>query len=269
MNENEIFWYNFDKGKIKMLNEERKRIILDITNKRKSVSVNELMEELKASESTLRRDLNDLSKQGLIKKVHGGALALDETVETQDKSVSERTTLNADAKREIAKYCASLIKDNDVVYLDAGTSTGMMIPYLKNSKATFFTNGITHAKALSDNGHMVYLPGGMLKSKTEAIIGANCLEYIQKMNFTIGFFGTNGITLNEGFTTPDLEEAKIKEMAYKKSREKYILADPSKFNKICTVSFGSVDKGFIVTNSHIDEKYKKLHNTILVDLIQY
>lgn len=269
MNEIEIFCYNFNGECLIMLNEERKRIILDITNKRKSVSVNELMEELKASESTVRRDLIQMDKQGLLKKVHGGALSLDEKIETQDKAVSERKDLNADAKKEIARYCASLVKDDDVVYLDAGTTTGMMLPYLKNSKATFFTNCVSHALALSNQGHVVYMPGGTLKSKTEALIGSNCLEYIQKMNFTIGFFGTNGVALNEGFSTPDLSEAQIKEIAYKKSREKYILADPSKFNKICTVSFGSVDKGFIVTNSNIDEKYKKLHNTILVDLIKY
>lgn len=252
-----------------MLNEERKRIILDITNQRKSVSVNELMEELKASESTVRRALIQMDKQGLLKKVHGGALSLDGDIETQDKAVSEHLDLNADAKREIARYGASLIKDNDVVYLDAGTTTGMMIPFLKNSKATFFTNCVTHARNLSYDGHVVNMPGGTLKSKTEALIGSNCFEYIQKMNFTIGFFGTNGVTLDEGFSTPDLGEAQIKEIAYKKCREKYILADESKFNKISTVSFGSIDNGLIITNSNIDEKYRQLHNTILVDLIEY
>ena len=255
------------KEAIKMLNEERKRVILNITNEKKSVSVTELMELLDASESTVRRDLNQMDKLGLIKKVHGGALTLDNDIETEEKEVSEKINLNTDAKREIAKYAACLVKDNDVVYLDAGTTTGMMIPYLKNTKATYITNCVTHAKNLSKDGHVVYVTGGTLKSKTEALVGSDTYHYLEKLNFTIGFFGTNGISVEEGLTTPDPQEGQIKEIAYKKCKEKYVLADPSKFNKICTISFASIEKGFIVSNSNIPETYKKLHNTILVDLI--
>ena len=227
-----------------MLNEERKRIILDITNERKSITIVELMEILDASESTVRRDLSDMDKKGLLKKVHGGAISLN-----------------------IAKYAASLIKDNDVVYLDAGTTTSMMIAYLKSSKATFITNCVSHARQLSQDGHQVYLPGGLLKSKTEAIVGSETYKYLEKMNFTMGFFGTNGIN-NNGHTTPDPQEAQIKEVAFNNCIEKYILADPSKFDKVCTARFAKIDQGFIITDSNIPDKYKKLHNSIIVDMIK-
>lgn len=250
-----------------MLNEERKRIILEITNEKKSVSVSELMSALNTSESTVRRDLNDLDQKGLLKKVHGGALSLERDIETEEIEVSERVDLNVEVKREIAKYAASLVKDSDVVYLDAGTTTALMIPFLKNSKATYITNCVTHARLLSKDGHIVYMPGGMLKSKTEALIGSVTYQYLEKMNFTIGFFGTNGVSLEEGLSTPDPQEGEIKAIAYQKSKEQYILADPSKFNKMCTFSFASIEKGFIVSNSSIPDEYKKLHNTILVDLI--
>ena len=98
-----------------MLNEERKRIILDITNERKSITIIELMEILDASESTVRRDLSDMDKKGLLKKVHGGAISLNNDILTEDESVEQRSDLNSSSKREIAKYAASLIKDNDVV----------------------------------------------------------------------------------------------------------------------------------------------------------
>ena len=160
-----------------MLNEERKRIILDITNERKSITIIELMEILDASESTVRRDLSDMDKKGLLKKVHGGAISLNNDIQTEDESVEQRSDLNASSKREIAKYAASLIKDNDVVYLDAGTTTALMIPYLKSSKATFITNCVTHARQLSQDGHQVYLPGRLLKSKTEAIVGSETYKY--------------------------------------------------------------------------------------------
>lgn len=249
-----------------MLNEERKRIILDITNERKSITIIELMKILNASESTVRRDLSDMDKKGLLKKVHGGAISLNNDILTEDESVEQRSDLNSSSKREIAKYAASLIKDNDVVYLDAGTTTALMIPYLKSSKATFITNCVTHARQLSQDGHQVYLPGGLLKSKTEAIVGSEAYKYLEKMNFTMGFFGTNGIN-NNGHTTPDPQEAQIKEVAFNNCFEKYILADPSKFDKVCTTRFAKIDQGFIITDSSIPDKYKKLHNSIIVDMI--
>lgn len=248
-----------------MLNEERKRKILDLTNLKGSISINDLMKELGASESTVRRDLIDMDKEGLIKKVHGGAVALKDQIMTRDVMVDQRQDENKSEKELIARYGAELIKDDDVVYLDAGTTTYMMIPYLKDTKATFITNGVCHALGLSLQGHQVYVPGGILKKETEAIIGQKTAEFISEMNFTLGFFGTNGITFNEGFTTPDIEEGLIKRKAFEHSRERYILSDSSKFDKICSYSFGDYKDGIIITTSNIKEKYRNSSNTLLVD----
>lgn len=251
-----------------MLNEERKRLIIEITNERKSVSISELMKMLDASESTIRRDLYDLNKNQLLKKVHGGAVSLDNGILTQDESVTQRQDVNIESKRVIARYAASLIKESDVVYLDAGTTVGEMLPHLKNVRATYITNCISHAKILSDFGHQVCIPGGLLKAKTEALIGSDTYKYIEKMNFTIGFFGTNGVNLKEGFTTPDPQEGEIKRLAYSHCGEAYILADSSKFNIICTYTFAKIDNGFIITDSKTNKTFKDLHNTIVVDLIE-
>lgn len=248
-----------------MLNEERKRKILELTNLKGSISINDLMKELEASESTVRRDLIDMDKEGLIKKVHGGAVALKDQIMTRDIMVAERQDENKSEKEMIARYGAELIKDDDVVYLDAGTTTYMMIPYLKDTKAIFITNGVSHALGLSLQGHQVYVPGGILKKETEAIIGQKTAEFISEMNFTLGFFGTNGITFDEGFTTPDIEEGMIKKKAFEHSRERYILSDSSKFDKICSCSFGEYKDGIIITTSNIKEKYRNSSNTLLVD----
>ena len=111
------------------------------------------------------------------------------------------------------------------------------------------------------------MPGGLLKSKTEAIVGSETYKYLEKMNFTMGFFGTNGIN-NTGHPTPDPQEAQIKEVAFNNCFEKYILADPSKFDKVCTARFAKIDQGFIITDSNIPDKYKNLHNSIIVDMIK-
>ena len=102
-----------------MLTEERKKQILKLVDQNGGVSVQELMTLLNASESTIRRDLNDLNKKELLIKVHGGAVSASGNI-TADSSVSERADLNRDKKKQIAMYAASLITDEDLVYLDAG-----------------------------------------------------------------------------------------------------------------------------------------------------
>jgi len=251
-----------------MLNEERKRRILEITNERKSVSLTELMELLNASQSTIRRDLNELHENRLLKKVHGGAVSLSEIL-TQDETVSQRQDQNIESKRLIARYAASLVKDSDVVYIDAGTTTGEMLPYLRNIRATYITNCVSHAQVLARFGHQVYVAGGLLKTMTDALVGSETYRYIERMNFTIGFFGSNGISMQEGFTTPDPQEGEIKRIACSHCSEKYILADPSKFNVISTYTFAQIDKSFIITDSKAPKQYKDLHNTIIADLIEF
>ena len=251
-----------------MLNEERKRKIVTITNERQSVTIPELMEILGASQSTIRRDLNELNNSRMLKKVHGGAVSLKNGIQTTDESVLQRKDLNIESKRKIAGYAASLIKETDVVYLDAGTTTAEMLPHLENIAATYVTNCISHASVLASYGHQVYMPGGSLKAKTDALIGSETLKYIENMNFTIGFFGTNGISLQEGYTTPDPEEGKVKRTAFYHCQEAYVLADQSKFNVICTYTFAPISKGFIVTDSKTPQKYRELHNTIVTDLLE-
>lgn len=250
-----------------MLTEERKRRILEILEMKDHISVSELMEILNVSESTIRRDLSDMDSKGLLKKVHGGALSLNQKIVTMDPSITEREDQNIDQKHEIAAFSASLIKENDVVFLDAGTTTEMMIPYLKNTHATFITNAVTHARLLSKQGHCVYVTGGMMKSNTEALVGSDTVEYLANMNFTVGFFGTNGISLDEGFTTPDVQEASVKRIAFAHAKERYILADTTKFNQICTSTFGKYEDAIIITHSSIPNKYKT-HNCILVDIVE-
>ena len=125
-----------------MLNEERKRKIVDITNERKSVTINELMEILGASQSTIRRDLSELNHAKMLKKVHGGAISLKNNILTKDETVLHRQDLNTAYKKEIAQYAASLVKESDVVYLDAGTTTAEMLPFLRDINATYITNCI-------------------------------------------------------------------------------------------------------------------------------
>ena len=130
-----------------MLTEERFTRILSILESMGSVTVQQLMTELDASESTIRRDLNTLDANGQLIKVHGGAILKNTSYSTDDE-VMQRRERNKGAKEKIAKYAAGLIEPGDFVYIDAGTTTDLMIDFITVRQAVFVTNAITHAKNL-------------------------------------------------------------------------------------------------------------------------
>ncbi len=246
-----------------MLTEERKQRIIQYIDTNGGASVPDLMTLLGASESTIRRDLTDLDRKGLITKVHGGALSTSKKI-TADLDISERETMNHDKKLLLAKYAASLITDEDMVYLDAGTTTGLILEFLTSQKTIFVTNAISHARELSARGYQVYLPGGLLKSRTEALTGVDTCEYLSRFHFTKGFFGSNGITLKQGLTTPDVSEAKVKSAAMQQSMEKYLLCDSSKFDTVSSVTFADFDSSIILTDIDLPSSYKKYKNIKII-----
>lgn len=240
-----------------MLTEERFSAILERLQDKKAVTVAELTKLLETSESTIRRDLNTLHDMGKLKKVHGGATLCNEAYLTNEEDVPTKSQYYVTEKERIAKYAATLIEDEDFVYIDAGTTTEKLIDYIGETKATFVTNGIVHAKKLIQRGLKAYVVGGQLKLSTEAIIGAEGLSNLKKYNFTKCFLGTNGITLDNGFSTPDVEEALIKIEAVNRTHKVFVLADHSKFGKQSSVSFANLDQAVIITDQLMDERYKE------------
>ncbi|MDD3173143.1 MAG: DeoR/GlpR family DNA-binding transcription regulator [Herbinix sp.] len=245
-----------------MLIEKRLNEILTIVEQKRSVTVQELMQVLNASESTIRRDLNTLDAEGLIVKVHGGALAVGSTYYTKDDDVTNRKDLNKEAKLQIARYAAALIKPYDFIYMDAGTTTEMMIDYITEKKAVFVTNATIHAKKLSQIGCTTYILGGEYKATTEAIVGEEAYISLSKYNFTKGFWGANGVKRLNGFSTPDLKEAMVKQKSMERCKERYVLCDNSKFSKISSVNFAEFSSAKIITDMIRDETYLNCNNII-------
>ncbi|MGG7215090.1 DeoR/GlpR family DNA-binding transcription regulator [Clostridium nigeriense] len=238
-----------------MLTEERHKLILDELRRNSVVYVSELVKMLDTSESTIRRDLTFLNSEGKLKKVHGGATLLEREFNTKDDYVAIRENLNMEDKKIIAKYAAALVKKDDFVYIDSGTTTNLMIDYLKEKNAVYVTNGINQAKKLISKGFRTYIIGGELKSSTEAIVGVEAINSLKKYNFTKGFFGTNGIYEYRGYTTPDMREALVKEEAIKRTRNPFILADKTKFNEISCITFAELDEAVIITTKLEDTRY--------------
>lgn len=243
---------------MKMLTEERQEIILQELEANSVVYVSDLAEKLNSSESTIRRDLNALHKEGKLNKVHGGAISIDKGINTREDKVIVRQSLKTNEKVEIAKYAASLIKPYDFIYIDAGTTTELMIDFINEKDAVFITNGIAHAKKLIEKECKTYILGGEVKWTTEAIVGVEAINSLKKYNFTKGFFGSNGISKNRGYTTPDIKEALVKEEALKRSKDAYVLADESKFDEISSVIFADIEDAKIITTKLSNDKYKEL-----------
>lgn len=248
-----------------MLSEERQSKILSRVTQKGSITVQELMEWLETSESTIRRDLSELDSKGLLVKVFGGAVAKKVSFNSRDDYFGSRKECNREEKLLIAKYAASLIQNDDFVYLDAGTTTELMIDFITSKHAVFVTNGYLHAQKLALAGFNTLVVGGEIKATTESIVGEEALESLSKYHFTKGFWGTNGVTVSGGFSTPDVKEALIKQASMRRTREKYVVCDASKFSQISCVTFADfTDATIITTRLSEDGGYRQYKHIIEV-----
>ncbi len=240
-----------------MLTEKRQEDILKLVNEKQSMTVQELKEIFNASESTIRRDILSLHKQGKLQKVFGGAIALDTPLSTKELSVVQKETINRDAKIKIAQCAASLIEPEDFVFIDAGTTTDCMIDFISEKNATYVTNAVAHAKRLALLGFKVILIGGELKGSTEAVAGTEAVINIQKYHFSKGFFGVNGVSIRAGLTTPDISEALVKRTAINNTQpqKRFVLCDNMKFGQISAVTFSMFDGVEIITDMKPDEAF--------------
>lgn len=247
-----------------MFTETRQEKILQLVNEKGSITVQELTAMLETSESTIRRDLTHLHNIGALVKVFGGAIKLESKIQVKEERVSKRKEINIQEKQKIAEYAANLIEKDDFVYIDAGTTTGAMIPFLKEKTATYVTNAVSHALELAERDFKVILIGGEMKAATEAIVGNEAYHNLDKYNFTKGFWGTNGADAKMGFTTPDINEAIVKECGIKHTQQAYILCDSKKFEQIYSVRFAEFNQAIIITEEISSEEYKKAKNIIVV-----
>ncbi|KRL87482.1 transcription regulator of fructose operon [Ligilactobacillus apodemi DSM 16634 = JCM 16172] len=244
---------------MKVLAEERQQLIIQLLKENSVVKLQEICEQTDCSESSARRDLQLLEERGLLVRVHGGAKVKHSLQRELD--MSGKAAKNVTEKEIIAKAAAALVANDDVIYLDAGTTTLAMIPYLKGKEQlTVVTNGVLHASRLADQRIKTILIGGELKATTKAIIGVKAVKELQELRFNKAFLGTNGIHQKYGFTTPDPNEAAIKKVALEQSEATYVLADPSKFDAVSFVKIARLAEATIITSSlktQVSTRYRR------------
>lgn len=232
-----------------MLAEERFARILEIVNANGTATVATLARDLDISESTVRRDLDKLDGLNKLTKVHGGAVCLEDAHVSYDLTMQQRSDLHADEKLRLARYAAALVSPHDCVYVDSGSTTKVLVDCLTERGALYVTNSAVHGLTLAQRGFTVVLLGGELKGSTSAMVGPEALDALERYNFTLGFWGANGITKEAGCSCPEREEAQVKRASLSRSARRFVLADASKFGRVAAIEFASLNRVEILTTA--------------------
>ena len=228
-----------------MLKSERKQLILEELSKHKIVSLEKLVGLLDTSESTVRRDLDELESENKLRRVHGGA-ELPHSLQ-EEETIQEKSVKNLQEKKLIAQKAASLIKEKDVIFVDAGSTTAFLIKELEQKDITVVTNSIHHAVQLVDKQIPTVIIGGGVKMTTDASIGGVALNQINQLHFDRAFIGMNGV--DEGyFTTPDMEEGAVKRAILENAKQTYVLADSSKIGQSCFAKVAPIKRAIVITS---------------------
>ncbi len=239
-----------------MFSIERQEEILEILNKNKSATVEELAGELFVSGATIRRDLRMMEAKGLIKRSHGGAMPFKSSAEETAFALREQE--NTAAKKSIANLAVKLIKNGDSVFLDSSTSTGVLIPLLNNfNYLSVTTTGIRNALLLSQTNNVkIYIAGGQILNHSNSIIGTDTMDYISRIHADISLISCSGFNLENGFTDSSIEQAKLKQQMRKNSKILAMLCDSTKFNKtfLCT-DFYLDDIDYLITDKTPPQEY--------------
>lgn len=244
---------------MKVLAEERQQMILQMLKENNVVRLQDVCERSGCSESSVRRDFQMLEEQNLLVRVHGGAKIKYSL--SNEPDMSGKATQNTSEKSAIAHAAVEHIQKDDVIYLDAGTSTLAMVQYLEpEQNLTVVTNGVMHASMLADRGIRTILIGGELKVTTKAIVGVEAVDSLKQYRFNKSFMGMNGINPRYGYTTPDPNEAAVKQAAIEQSEQCYVLADHTKFDAVSFVKVADIERAQIITtqlHSKISSQYSR------------
>lgn len=224
------------------MNNERQKHILEKILIQKKVTVKDLARDLYASEPSIRRDLADLEKQQLIKRVHGGAI-LEETGNSALKiPFVIREMEQADAKIIMAQKAIEYIKDNDVIFLDASSSAYNLIPYLSLKKnITVITSGVKALTKLSEYSLKTISTGGELMPSCLSLVGDESYQNIERFHADITFFSCRGLSYDGRLTDISAPENYVRQKMIKHSDRAFLLCASEKIGKkyyhnLCTTA---------------------------------
>ena len=246
-----------------MLN-ERQNEILKTLDWNDQTSVNELASRLKVSSVTIRQDLNFLESEGLLKRVHGGAVLRDAD------DLSNRLGTNYEKKLRIARKLAETISEGETILIESGSVNALLARELvKKKRVTIITTNVFIARQFRKNEKAnVILLGGVYQHESESLVGKITKLCIDQVNYSKAFIGIDGYTSQSGFTLRDLFRAEISSHIIKKQGDIFVVTDSSKFGKTeltCICKRNEIQH--IATDDELTPEFRKEFTEAGIDLI--
>ena len=233
--------------------EERHNKILQMLRKQKKLLVTDLCEVFGVSPATIRNDLNDLEKRGLLKRTHGGAIA-GTKINFEPTSI-EKDVANRERKIAIGRAAAEMVEDGDTIAVDTGTTTYYLAEALADkNKVTVVTSDLNITKILEDfPGVAVILAGGQVRKGFSCTVGALTNSMLKGLAVDKAFLATNSVNAAGELCTPDIEQAEVKKNLMKMGNQCILLCDSSKFGVQSFAKFAELaDFDAVVTDRQAD-----------------
>lgn len=217
----------------------RQKKILERINKDGGVRVSTLAKELYFSEMTIRRDLKMMEREGLLKRIHGGAV---ENMSNYQYPVSYRMEINKDEKQRLASQAAKYIKDNLVIFFNSSSTLTYILPHLlKHKNLQVITNSVHLLNYISGMHIPCYLTGGKYNEIERCLSGRQSEEFLREVNPDIAFLSCEALSDDGYVTDSDRELAEIAKIAVKNSKVSVLLMDRSKIGTVCTYNICHTD----------------------------
>lgn len=214
-----------------LLNEERRRSIIELLGREKRVLVADLAQRFRTSQVTIRKDLDALHVRGLIQRTHGGALPNRDGA-LEDPSLSEKERVHRKEKLRIAAAAARLVSEGQVVILDSGTTTTEIARALRHQQhLTVITNAVNIAAELAHSSVEVILTGGVERKNSFSLVGPIAEETLRRLSADILFLGVDGFDVRHGLSTPNLPEASVNRVMIEIAKRTIAVCDSSKFGR--------------------------------------
>jgi DeoR/GlpR family transcriptional regulator of sugar metabolism len=241
-----------------MFAQERQQRVVDLLKRHSRFSVPELEKLFGVSPATIRRDLGFLEESGKILRTHGGALSADHG--DGEISFDRKSRQELRAKLGIAEVASNLVKEGDVVFVDAGTTAFKVgVRLLARENITIFTNSVPLLSEPSTSNCRMVAVGGEVRAVSLALVGAESMAWMDRIRFDVAFIGTSGIDPERGACTTELREASVKKAAIRSSRRAVLLADTSKWGQLAPILFADwKDLNDIVTDHSTTRSEQKM-----------
>lgn len=254
-----------------MYAEERHQAIAELVATRGRVAVTELASRFDVTTETVRRDLSQLEKLKLLRRVHGGAVSM-RSLTMLESELEDRDQVNASEKERIAQAAVTLLPDGGcTLLLDAGSTTARLAALLPTTERwTVITHAVPIAALLAPLPHVeLHLLPGRVRTATQAAVGHSTVTAIRELRADLAFVGTNGISVEHGLSTPDPEEAATKRALVSSAQRVVALSDASKVGQERTVRFAALeDIDVLVTDDGINAADAKSFEALGLEVVR-